>query len=350
MKSFIEEATFSPVPGGLVVRLGQIDRSAGKEALHGHQLPELLRGLAEQARIESITASSAIEGVIVAEERVGGIAAHRTRRFRNRNEEEFAGYTDALDFLHQGEPGPLNVAFVLHLHRLLFGHVGGGGGRFKADDNLVVDRLPDGTTAIRFRPVSARETEFYVRELVQRYEAACEQGGVHPVLLVSAFALDFLVIHPFSDGNGRLARILTGHLLEQHGYRVGRYVSIEGLIYDTRDAYYDALAASTTNWHEGSHSLWPWAMYLAERLVDAYDRFESRIAATRSGGTKQDRVRNWVLLHAPAEFRIADVRAALPGVSDQTIRLALNELRDTGRIAPTSTGRSATWRRQGRRR
>lgn len=345
VKSFVDEQTFNPVPGQLVVLLGQIDRAAGQETLHRHQLPELLKGLAEQARIESITASSAIEGVIVGEQRAAGIAAHRAVRFRNRNEQEFAGYTDALDHLHREEPGPVTVGLILHLHRLLFGHVDGGGGRFKVEDNLVVDRLADGRTLIRFRPVPARETEFYLQELVERYQIAGSDGGVHPLLLVSAFALDFLVIHPFADGNGRVARILTGHLLEEQGYRVGRYVSIEGLVYDTRDAYYKALAASTKRWHEGGHDLWPWATYLAERLVAAYERFEARVAASRGGGTKQDRVRDWVLLHAPTKFRIADVRAALPGISDQTIRLALNELRDADRITPTSTGRSATWRR-----
>lgn len=346
MKSFVHEATFGPVPGALVVLLGRVDRSAGQERLYGHQLPELLRGLAEQARVESITASSAIEGVVVASGRAAGIAAHRTMRFRNRNEQEFAGYTDALDSLHREDPGPLTVGLVLHLHRLLFAHVEGGGGRFKTSDNLVVDRLPDGTTAIRFRPVPARETEFFMSELVVRYNAASAEGVVHPLLLVAAFALDFLVIHPFADGNGRVVRILTSRLLEEHGYRVGRFVSIEGLVFETRRQYYDALGASTEGWHKGKHRLWPWATYLTERLVEAYDRFERRVVAARSAGSKQQRVRDWVLLHAPSEFRIGDVRAALPGVSDQTIRLALNELRDAGRITPTSTGRSATWRRR----
>jgi Fic family protein len=345
MKSFVEEGTFGPVPGPLVVRLRRIDRSSGQEMLYLHQLPELLRGLAEQARIESITASSAIEGVVVSTQRAAGIVAHRQLRFRNRNEQEFAGYTDALDYLHRQEAGPVSVGLILHLHRLLFGHVDGGGGRFKTADNLVVDRLPDGATTVRFRPVAARETEFFLRELVERYQSAAADGLVHPMLLVSAFALDFLVIHPFADGNGRVARILTNHLLEQSGYGVGRYVSIEQLVYDTRSAYYDALAASTRNWHRARHTLWPWANYLTDRLGEAYERFEGRIETARQSGTKQQRVRDWVLLHAPSEFRISDIRAALPGVSDQTIRLALNELRDAGRIAPTSTGRSATWRR-----
>lgn len=345
MKSFMDERTFSPVPGRLVVLLGRIDRSAGQEMLYGHQLPELLGGLAEQARIESITASSAIEGVVVGSQRAAGIAAHRPVRFRNRDEREFAGYTQALDYLHREDPGPVTVGLVLHLHRLLFGHVDGGGGRFKVDDNLLVDRLPDATTTIRFYPVSAREAGFFMNELVERYRVASTEGRVHPLVLVTAFALDFLVIHPFADGNGRVARILTGHLLEEHGYRVGRYVSIERLVYDARDAYYDALGASTERWHEGGHSLWPWATYLAGRLAEAYERFEGRIAVARGAGTKQQRVRDWILLHAPSEFRIADVRAAVAGVSDQTIRLALNELRDAGKITPTSTGRSATWRR-----
>lgn len=345
MRSFVHERTFTPVPGGLVLLLGRIDRSAGREPLYRDHLPGLLTSLAEQARVESITASSAIEGVVVDPPRGAGIAAHRATRFRNRNEQEFAGYTDALDYLHDHDPGPLTVGLILHLHRLLFGHVEGGGGRLKTDDNLVVDRLPDGTTRVRFRPVPAVETEFHLTELVARYGAAVTAGAVHPLLLVSAFALDLLVIHPFGDGNGRVARVLTTRLLEEHGYGVGHYVSIEQLVYDTRAGYYDALNQSTRGWHESEHTLWPWATYLAERLVDAYERFEARASSARAGATKKDRVRDWVLLHAPAEFRMSDIRVALPGVSDQTIRLVLSELRNAGSVRPTGTGRGATWQR-----
>jgi Fic family protein len=183
-------------------------------------------------------------------------------------------------------------------------------------------------------------------ELVTRAWAALEGGEQHPLIVVAAFALDFLTVHPFADGNGRVARLVTSYLLQRTGYGVGRYVSLEQLIYDTKEEYYATLGASTVGWFDsGQHDLWPWARYLLGRLGAAYGQFEDRVAAGTSGGTKQDRVRDFVLLHAPATFSIADIRRAVPGVSDNTIRIVLSQLKDSGRITNDGTGRGATWRR-----
>jgi Fic family protein len=152
---------------------------------------------------------------------------------------------------------------------------------------------------------------------------------------------------PFADGNGRVTRLRTAHLLDLRRYGGGRFVSVEQLLLDTRDGYYDALAASTEGWFDdGRHSLWPWARYLLGRLVEAYDRFEQRVAAGTGGGTKQDRVRDFVLLHGPSAFRIGDIRAAVPGVSDNTIRLVLADLKRARCIDNDGTGRNATWHRR----
>jgi Fic family protein len=346
MRSFQRPSTLDPVPGDIVKTLRRIDRGAGAEARYADQLPQLLDALRAQARIESITASSAIEGVIVEEARVPRLVSEDAERFRNRSEAEFAGYRAALDYLHQGDPGQLNVALVLHLHRLLFSFTDGRGGSFKTDDNLVVDRNPDGTTTVRFEPVHAHETPFFMEELCARTHDTLERGEHHPLIVVAAFVLDFLCIHPFGDGNGRIARLATTHLLKRTGYSVGRYVSLEQLIYDTKDDYYAALAASTRGWFDDAqHDLWPWAGYLLNRLDDAYERFAARVAAGTAGATKQDRVRDFVLLHAPATFTIADIRRAVPGVSDNTIRLVLTDLKSKGRITNDGTGRGATWRR-----
>jgi len=346
MRSFQSTNTFDPVPGSVVLRLRNIDRAAGEEARYLDQLPQLLVALRDQARIESVTASNAIEGVVVDQSRVPRLISGAEQRFRSRSEAEFAGYTAALDYLQQNDPGQLSVGLVLHLHRLLFAHTDGGGGRFKIEDNRVVDRHADGTSTVRFVPTSAAKTPFFVEELIDRTVAAFEDGTVHPLIIVSAFVLDFLCIHPFSDGNGRTARLLTTHLLERHGYGVGRYVSLEQLVYDEKDGYYAALASSTTGWSaDGSHDLWPWALYLLGRIEVAYRRFVSRFSAGTSGGNKQDRVRDFVLLHATSTFTIADVRRAVPGVSDNTIRLVLTELRKLGSIANDGVGRGAEWRR-----
>jgi len=346
MRSFQRPSTLDPVPGDIVKTLRRIDQAAGAEARYADQLPQLLDALRAVARIESITASSAIEGVVVEEARVPSLVSGNTKRFRNRNEAEFAGYSAALDYLHQEDPVELNVGLVLHLHRLLFSFTDGRGGRFKTDDNLVVDRNPDGSTTVRFKPVSAQETPFFVEELTARTQDSLERGEHHPLLVTAAFVLDLLCIHPFGDGNGRVARLATTYMLKRTGYAVGRYVSLEQLIYDTKDDYYSALAASTRGWFDdGKHDLWPWAGYLLNRLDDAYERFTARVAAGTASGTKQGRVRDFVLLHAPATFTIADIRRAVPGVSDNTIRLVLTGLKNEGRITSDGTGRGATWRR-----
>jgi Fic family protein len=346
MRSFQRQSTLDPVPGDIVKTLRKIDRAAGAEARYEDQLPQLLDALRAEARIESITASSAIEGVVVEQARIPRLVSGRAEPFRNRSEAEFAGYSAALDYLQQKDPGELSVGLVLHLHRLLFSFTDGRGGTFKTDDNLVVDRDPDGSTTVRFEPVSARETPSFMEELVARTQDALEHGEHHPLLVTAAFVLDFLCIHPFGDGNGRVARLATTHLLRRTGYGVGRYVSLEQFFFDTKDEYYAALAASTEGWFDdGNHDLWPWAGYLLNRLDDAYERFTARVAAGTAGGTKQDRVRDFVLLHASATFTIADVRRAVPGVSDNTIRLVLTELKREGKITNDGTGRAATWRR-----
>jgi Fic family protein len=346
MRSFQHPQTLDPVPGDVVASLRRIDRAAGAEGGYTDQLPQLLDALREQARVESITASSAIEGVVVDDARVPRLVSGVPGVFRNRSEAEFAGYSRALDYLNQQDPGELSVGLVLHLHRLLFAFTEDRGGHFKRDDNLVVDRLPDGSHEVRFEPVSAAETPFFMEELVARSVAALGQDEVHPLIVTAAFALDFLCIHPFGDGNGRVARLATSYLMGRTGYGVGRYVSLEQLIYNTKDDYYGALGASTIGWFDdGHHDLWPWARYLLGRVGDAYGRFGQRIAAGTSGGTKQDRVRDFVLLHAPATFTIAEIRRAVPGVSDNTIRIVLGELKEKGSITNDGSGRGAAWHR-----
>lgn len=219
------------------------------------------------------------------------------------------------------------------------------GGTFKTEDNLVADRSPDGSTTVRFKPVSAARTPFAVDDLIERYEHAVAAGTHHPVLLSGLLILDLLVIHPFEDGNGRVARLLTNAMLSEHGYTVGRYVSLEQAIAKSADAYYQALLDSTHGWHEGTTDPWSWLGYFTSVLADAYAVFADRAAAARIPGTKQQRVRAHILRHAPATFRLADIRAAVPGISDQTIRLVLEQLRNEGRIRVDGTGRSATWTR-----
>jgi Fic family protein len=347
MKSFVDlDRTFSGQPARLGVLLQRVDVARGREELFRNQLPELLRSLAESARVASIRASNAIEGIEVGTERAERLAGGG--RFRNRNEREFAGYRDAIDKLMQSEPEPISVPLVLHLHRRIFAHVDGGGGRFKLDDNEIVS-YERGRKDVVFRPVSARETPFAMQELVSRYLDAQSSAAAHPLVLLSALVLDLLAIHPVADGNGRLARLATTSELLRLGYGVARYVSVEQQVFETKNAYYAALFESQRRWHDAEHTIWPWTEYLVRVLAETYERFERRVAAERGseGASKQERVRAFVLHHAPARFTIGDVRRAVPGTSDQTIRLVLYELKAAGVIDSRSTGRGGHWVRLG---
>lgn len=346
MRSFIDlDARIGLVPAAVVTHLSRADTGRGREDLTRGRAPALLTELAARARIESITASSALEGIVVPDAaRAIQIIGGRATVLRNRSEQEFAGYRSALDYLFTEDWHPLNVGLILHLHALLFEYADSGGA-FKANDNLVVDRAPDGEITVRFRPVSATQTPFYTAELVERYTQALQSGRHHPLLLNGLFALDLLTIHPFTDGNGRVTRALTNALLVDAGYHVGRYVSLEQRIAESADDYYAALLASTHGWHDEAHDPWPWLTYFVTLVADAYDEFEARAATPHAGATKQERVREVVLHQLPSVFRLADIRAALPGVSDQTIRLVLEAMKREHLIESEGTGRGATWGR-----
>ena len=347
MHSFVDlDRVLGAVPAPLVMTLRDVDRGQGSEGLYRHQVPDLLTELANRARVASITASSALEGVVVKNRsRAAAIIANKPIELRTRSEQELAGYRAALDYLFAEGWHPLNVGLVLHVHRLLFADTKANGGTFKQSDNLVVDRSPHGVQTVRFRPVPAARTEYYTADLIERYADAVNANQHHPVLLVGLFVLDLLIIHPFDDGNGRVARALTNALLAEAGYGVGRYVSLEQLIAESADDYYQALLDSTHDWNDHANDPWPWLSYFSKLLARGYARFAEGVAADRSGVTKSERVREHVLRHGAPVFAISDVRAALPGISDPTIRLVLNELKDEGLLKPQGTGRSAVWLR-----
>lgn len=351
MKSFADtDATFAAQPARLGARLARVDTSRGREEMYHDQLPELLRALASQTRIESITASSAIEDVIVDAERAEKIVeAAEMPKLRDRDEEEFAGYRDAIDEIVRSEqPERMSVPLILHVHRQLFKHTVVRGGAWKREENFIGDRgRADSSVQKLFTPLSPRQTPFAVKELVERYNAAVDAESAHPLILIGAFILDFLAIHPFDDGNGRVARILTTQMLLERGYGVSRYVSVERQILESKNAYYDVLYQSQRGWHEGEHMVWPWVSYLVETLADSYDTFKQRVAALRGLETmsKQDQVRAWALEHGPPTFRLRTARRALPGVSDPTIKLVLHALKKEGLLVSDSKGPKATWSR-----
>lgn len=346
MRSFVDiDRTLGGQPRALGAVLAAIDTARGRQRLFEDQLPELLRALSENARIASITASNAIEGVVVSADRAT-LIAEGGHRYRNRNEREFAGYRDAIDLLMRLERfEPLTIPFALHLHRLLFHHTDGRGGHLKRDQNLIVS-YESGRRQTVFTPASPEETEFLLGELLERYEEAKREARTHPLVLIGALILDFLAIHPVADGNGRLARLLTTHELLANGYGVARYVSVEQRVYESKNVYYTSLYESQRGWHEGKHTIWPWVSYLAGVLADAYEDFGQRVASEgQRASSKQQLVRDYLLRHAPREFRRRDIERALPGVSQATIRLVLGQLRDSQQIVAEGSGPGARWRR-----
>ena len=346
MQSFVDlDKTFADQPRELGPLLAGIDTGKGREGPFEDQMPELLDQLAEDARIASITASNAIEGVVLENKRAEQLA-EGSHRYRNRNEREFAGCRDATDeLLCLDAYKPLSIPFVLHLHRLLFQHSGGRGGHLKSDPNLIVS-YEEGRREVVFEPTPPEQTEFQLTELLIRYREAQREKAAHPLVLIGALIVDFLAIHPVADGNGRLARLLSTYELVAQGYRVARYVSIEQRVYESKHAYYAALYETQRDWHQGDHDIWPWITYFVQILSSAYESFEARVASARSqAGSKQDRVREYILAHAPEAFRRKDVERAMPGVSDATVRLVLAELREEGRIRSEGVGRGARWRR-----
>lgn len=247
-----------PITQRLLQSVRLVGEYRGKEALFAEQSPQVLQALRESAVIQSTESSNRIEGVVAPPQRIRALVAKRTEP-ANRSEQEIAGYRDVLNTIHVNfAEMPLTSALVLQLHRDLFQFAPGGGGRWKSAGNDIVETRPDGTRVVRFTPLAPHLVPDAMAQLHDGYRAALDSGAVEPLLLVPAYVLDFLCIHPFADGNGRMARLLSLLLLYRAGYQVGRYVSLETVIEDTREGYYDSLHASSQGWHETRHSLLPW--------------------------------------------------------------------------------------------
>lgn len=332
----------------LVSLLGSIEASRGREQLYRTQAPQVLERLAARTRFDSITASSAIENVVLDDDRaLQVLRGVPDGPYRDRSEQEFAGYRDAVDYLLGKDDEPLSVALVLHVHRTLMRHTEDPmAGRLKSNDNFIGTESPNGPRAVIFDTVPTGETAWHLSELVARYEQALDETSIPPLLLVAAMVLDFLAIHPFEEGNGRVARLLTTNELLRHGYGVARYVSVEQRIFDSKNSYYVALRSSQSGWHESAHDLEPWTVYLLRIIEDAYADFEQRVAAGTElvGSTKRDQASHYILDQAPRRFRLAQIADALPDISQATIRDALEGLRTDGKLI-VGRGRSAMWER-----
>jgi Fic family protein len=345
MKSF--ETRFrdqQSVSQNLLRTVALLGEYKGRQDLYRVQSPQVLQTLQEAAIIQSTEASNRIEGVVAPSDRIRDLVARRTEP-RNRFEQEIAGYRDVLATIHVHHAAmEVTPNVVLQLHRDLFQFVPAGGGRWKSTNNTITETAPDGTTRVRFTPVDAHLTADAMRRLHEGFATASAEGKVEPLLLVAAYVLDFLCIHPFLDGNGRMARLLSLLLLYKTGLEVGRYISLEAIVEQTKNSYYDTLHASSQRWHEGEHNLIPWAEYfLGVMLLGAWREFEDRVGVTaEKRGIKRELIADAVR-RLPRTFRFADVERLLPAVSRPTINRTLREMRLQGAIRVLKGGRDATW-------
>ncbi len=322
--------------------LSSIMEARGKQELWLQKRPETLTALRQQAIIQSVESSNRIEGVTVPAARLRPLLLENAHP-RDRSEEELAGYRKALDWIFKkAAQEPLTPRIVLHLHGLAQGGHSGDAGQWKARDNEIVELLPNGERRIRFVPLEAREVPKAMQTLCDDYAAATESDAALTPVIIAACVFEFLCIHPFRDGNGRVSRLLTTMLLERHGFILCRYVSLERLIEESKDEYYSVLERCSQGWHEGINELIPWLNYLLGVIRRGYEELARQAESAEDAG-KSDLVRQEVK-RQPGAFTLADIQSACPSVSGQLIKKVLSQLKREGEISLSGKGRGAKWR------
>lgn len=330
------------LPLGTGSLLGSCMEARGKQGLWMRQKPEVLAALREQAMVQSVESSNRIEGVTIAADRLRPVVLGKARP-RDRPEEELAGYRRALDWVFSRKSRvSMTPAVVQRLHALAQGGSPGDAGEWKRRDNEIVEILPGGERKVRFIPTSARDTPGTVDALCRNYRELCEDGGVPPLLLVATFAFDLLCIHPFRDGNGRVSRLATTLVLQDQGFHVARYVSLERVVEESKAEYYAVLAHCSRGWHEGTNELVPWWNYFLSGVRRAYQEFARQVESVKARPAKSDLVRQTILAQT-AQFTLADLAAELPAVSPQLIKKILAELKERGKARLAGRGRGARW-------
>lgn len=333
------------LPLGTVWLLESLAESKGQQRLFEKQSPQILEALRQLALLESTESSNRIEGVTVEANRLRPLVLGDARP-RDRSEQEIVGYRKALSWVHtHHEKIPIEPATLQRLHGLAQAGTVGDAGEWKRSANDIIAVYPDGRREVRFRPLAPDLVPAAVEELCLSYRHVINQGQVSPLLAVACLILDFLCIHPFRDGNGRVSRLLTLLALYHHGHRVGRYISYERIVEETKESYYEALRLSSLGWHEGRHDFMPWFNYLLSTQRTAYREFEERASRERPArGAKADLVA-YALENVPSPFGIADLERLCPNVSRDTIRVVMNRWRKAGRLEILGRGRDAKWRR-----
>ena len=324
----------------IVSYLSQIHEQKGQQNLFIETQKDALTELLEIARIQSTEASNRIEGIITTDDRLKKLVMNKTTP-KGRGEREIAGYRDVLNTIHESYNYiPVRPGMILQLHRDLYKFSNSAaGGSFKSSDNVIAEELPDGSKKVRFQPVPAWETPEAVETICSALQDALTDAELDPLLLIPMFILDFLCVHPFNDGNGRMSRLLTLLLLYRSGYMAGKYVSVERLIADTKETYYEALQDSSDGWHEGKNDYLPFVRYMLGVIIAAYREFNSRAdALITRGRSKPERVRE-VIRGTTGPITKTQIMRQCPDVSQKTVERALKGLTDAGEILKIGGGR-----------
>ena len=325
--------------------IAAIYKEAGKQEMYLKQKPQELEKLVEIAKIQSTEASNAIEGIVTTNTRIRQLMEEKTTP-RNRDEKEIAGYRDVLGIIHESfDAIPITQNYILQLHKILFSHLGNpAAGKTKTVQNYISATFPDGHTETLFIPLAPYETPEALDRICEEYNRVIGNAELEPLIAIPVFIHDFLCIHPFNDGNGRMSRLLTTLLLYRSGFYVGKYISLEAKIAKHKDLYYDALSASQNGWHEGSDDPVPFIKYLLGTILAAYRDFEDRFALVEVKRSALDMVR-LAAQYKIERFTKQDIRELCPSLSISSIEGSLRKLVDNGEIKREGSGKNTFYYR-----
>ena len=325
--------------------IAAIYKEAGKQEMFLKQRPEELEKLVEIAKIQSTEASNAIEGIVTTNTRIRQLVEEKTTP-RNRDEQEIAGYRDVLGIIHESfDAIPITQNYILQLHKILYSHMNNPlAGRTKNVQNYITSTYPDGHTEVLFTPLAPYETPEALDRICEEYNRVIGNMELEPLIAIPVFIHDFLCIHPFNDGNGRMSRLLTTLLLYRSGFYVGKYISLEAKIAKNKDLYYEALSASQNGWHEGKDDPVPFIKYLLGTIIAAYRDFEDRFALVETKRPALDTVR-LAVQNKIGRFTKQDIRELCPSLSLSSVEGALRKLVESGEIKPEGKGKNTCYYR-----
>lgn len=323
--------------------IAAIYKEAGKQELYLKQRPKELEKLVEIAKIQSTEASNAIEGIVTTSTRIRQLVEDKTTP-RNRDEQEIAGYRDVLSIIHESfDAIPLTQNYILQLHKIMCSHMNNPmAGRTKNVQNYISATWPDGHTEILFTPLDPFETPGALDRICEEYNRVIGNMELEPLIAIPVFIHDFLCIHPFNDGNGRMSRLLTTLLLYRSGFYVGKYISLEAKIARNKDLYYEALGQAQHGWHEGTEDVVPFIKYLLSTILAAYKDFGERFTLVEEKLPAVDMVRKAVQLKI-GRFTKQDIRELCPSLSVSSIEEALRQLIASGELRREGVGRSTCY-------